>query len=514
MKNTGNYRNRSRRSRGRRRRFIAGLILLALVIATVVWIVSALHRRSTITEAQAPSVRTSSKPIFASPAPQWTASERRRAQSSLRGAFTSAISGADAFTLCVVDANGNVLYDDHAEKAVTPASVQKLVVAETALSKLGPNYRFHTIAAAERAIGGDGVIDGNLWIVGSGDPSLRSTDTLRGVETLAQGGLRRVSGGIVVDPSAMRGPEINPHWSAQDAQEDYNAATSGVSLDGDTIEFRVYGTSAGSPARIVTVPQSDLVRVYGSVRTNGYDQVIVGDAGAPNEFQFSGSIPPGVEEKYWLPVHNIPKYVGAVLERQLRDRGITTGSRPSVGTTPLDAIVLWDHRSDVLPALVKHMLFLSDNHYAEQLLRAVGGEGSTVADDAGGLAAERDFLRSRGIPAPGLHLVDGSGLARANRIAAITLARMLSDAELRDGGVELYPLLPEGGKQGTLKSYRFTTALGRVRAKTGHMGGVDSLAGYVTTLHHGRLAFAFMVNGSPGDPDDAMVRAVDSLASF
>ncbi|MBV8333172.1 MAG: D-alanyl-D-alanine carboxypeptidase, partial [Candidatus Eremiobacteraeota bacterium] len=68
--------------------------------------------------------------------------------------------------------------------------------------------------------------------------------------------------------------------------------------------------------------------------------------------------------------------------------------------------------------------------------------------------------------------------------------------------------------QGTLKEYDFTTALGRVRAKSGHIGGVASLAGYANTLHHGRVAFAFSINGSPGDPDAAIVRAVNRLIEY
>lgn len=513
VKNTGRYKTRSKRSRGRKRRSFAGLVFLVAVVASVWFAAHALHRNAPAAVVRA-APHVPAQVAIVPHGPAWSGSDRARMRSQLREAFGSALAGTDTYSLCVLDADGQTLYDDHASNAVTPASVQKLLVADTSLNTLGPDYRFHTIAAAEKGIGANGVLDGDLWIVGSGDPSLRSTDTASGVASLAQNGLHSITGHVVVDPSAMHGPEINPHWSADDAQEDYSAATSAVSLDEDTVEFRVYGTTPGSPARIATVPQSGAVHTYGGVTTGGGDDVIVGGTGEPNEFHFAGVIPPGTEEKYWLPVHGIPAYVGAVVERQLRDRGISTGARAAVGAVPLDTIVLWDHRSDRLPALVQHMLFVSDNHFAEQLLRAVGGDASDVADDAAGVAAERDFLRSRGIPAPGLHVVDGSGLARANRIAATTLAHVLSDAELRGGDTALYTLLPEGGKQGTLKHYDFTTALGRVRAKTGHIGGVDSLAGYVTSRHHGRLAFAFLINGSPGDPDGAIVRAVDRLASF
>ena len=161
----------------------------------------------------------------------------------------------------------------------------------------------------------------------------------------------------------------------------------------------------------------------------------------------------------------------------------------------------------VFGALISHMLYVSDNHYAEQLLRTLGGEIESAPDDAGGVSAETAFLRERGIPTGGFRAVDGSGLAEVDRVSAMTLARVLTDEKL-------YLLLPQGGRDGTLKHYDFTTALGRVRAKTGHLNNAASLAGYVNTAHHGRIVFAFMINNSPGDPDAAYVRAVNSLAEF
>ena len=185
--------------------------------------------------------------------------------------------------------------------------------------------------------------------------------------------------------------------------------------------------------------------------------------------------------------------------------------RPSVGSAPLETVVLWDHRSAPLQdARERTCCFVSDNHYAEQLLRTVGEE----ATGSGGRRRRNRrrapiFWSGIGIPTPGLRLFDGSGLSADNRVAAITLARLLADDE-----PSLYLLLPLGGREGTLEYYDFTTALGRVRAKSGHLSNVSSLAGYVTTLHHGRVAFAFLIDGSPGDPDAAIVRAVDRLVEF
>jgi D-alanyl-D-alanine carboxypeptidase/D-alanyl-D-alanine-endopeptidase (penicillin-binding protein 4) len=337
--------------------------------------------------------------------------------------------------------------------------VQKLIVAATALDALGPEYRYHTVFAAGEAIPQNGELDGDLWLIGSGDPSLQSADLRNGIGMLRRLGLHRIAGSVIVDDTTLSGPALNPHWTTDDNGQDYAAPTSAISLDGDTIESH---------------------------------QAI-----------------DGVEQRVWIPMQDVPRYVGQRVNDMLGRSGVSAARPPAVGAAPLESVVLWNHRSAPLEALESHMLYVSDNHYAEQLLRTVGEESTGAANDAGGIAAEAQFLARRGIPAPALRLYDGSGLSPQNRVAAITLARLLYDEE-----PSLYMLLPRGGREGTLEDYPFTTALGRVRAKSGHLSDVSALAGYVTTTGHGRVAFAFLVDGSPGDPDTAIVRAVDRLATF
>ncbi len=377
----------------------------------------------------------------------------------MHSAFGPAIDGADRWSLAVVTLEGRTIFGDRADHAVVPASVQKLIVAASALDALGRTYRYHTVLAARDAVADDGSLTGGLWLIGSGDPSLQSTDLRNGVGVLARSGLRRLEGSVNVDATSLDGPELNPHWDPDDDGQDYAAPISAISVDEDTVEVE---EAAG-----------------------------------------------GSEQTFWTPMHDVASYVAGLLTRMLRQRGIATTGPPRVDAAPLDTVILWDHRSAPLDALESHMLFESDNHYADQLLRTLGGDVTGTASDAGGVAAERHFLERHGIPAPHLMLFDGSGLSGDNRIAAVTLARLLADEES-----SLYLLLPLGGREGTLEDYGFTTALGRVRAKSGHITGVSSLAGYVTTLHHGRVAFAFLINGSPGDPDTAIVQAVDRLAMF
>ena len=416
----------------------------------------------------------------------------------------------------MLDANGRPLFTDRAERALTPASTLKLIVASAALARLGPAYRFRTILAARDGVDASGTLGGDLWLEGSGDPSLTRDDLAGAAKALAAAGIKHVAGSVVVDGNAVAPPETNPLWNPADANEGFQSPTSGISLDQDTVEFHAIGGTPGSLARVSFFPQSAAVRYAGAIVTGSPDEApdfSIDATGVPNAFRVSGTIPSGDEEKAWVPIHGMPRYVGAVFERMLFDRGITVGSPATVGVTPLDTRILWTHRSAPLRALVAYMLVHSDNHFAEQLMRRLGAIDGR-ATDTDGLAAERAFLRERGIPAPGLHVVDGSGLAHADRAAAITFARLLVEAQHRGGGEGLLRLLPLGGKQGTLKEYRFATALGRVRAKSGHLDGVDSLAGYVTTRHRGRVVFAFVIDGVSRSADTSIVQAVDTLAGM
>jgi D-alanyl-D-alanine carboxypeptidase/D-alanyl-D-alanine-endopeptidase (penicillin-binding protein 4) len=509
VKNSVRYKRRSKRSRAGKRRL--AVVVVLVVAALAFWSMLRPHARATAERDVL--TRRIAVPPRATPAPaRWTPAELSRMRADLGRAFAPALS--DRYSLAVIDATGRVIYGADDDRAVAPASVQKLIVADAALRVLGPDYRFHTVLAAEHAPSSDGVLEGNLWLVGSGDPSLRSSDLREGIALLARAGLRRIDGAIAVDAHEMTGPEINPHWNPDDANEDFQAPTSAISIDDDTAEFRVYGGAPGTPARVVVVPANRALHLSGEVMTSAASDSVIIAADAPDVFRLAGTIPADTEEKFWLPVHDMPRYAGDVLMRMAHQAGIAVASPPAVSSAPLDTIVLWDHRSQPLRVLMTHMLFVSDNHYAEELMRTLGVDAGGTGSDADGLAAELHFLRSAGIPAPGLHVVDGSGLAEADRVAAITLARVLSDAELDDRGTPLYGMLPAGGRDGTLKNYDFTSALGRIRAKTGHLSDADSLAGYINTRHHGRLAFAFMINDSPGDPDAAYVRAVDRLSEF
>jgi len=451
----------------------------------------------------------------ASPAPKPLSVTERR---SLRAVIDATLPAGGMQSLCVLDERGVQVYGRNATLAIPPASAQKVVIAASALADLGTNYRFVTTIGAERAPEG-GVLHGNLWLVGSADPVLVSNDLRGGVKIIAAQGVQDIRGGVRVDATFLSGPERNPLWEASDAQYGFSAATSAISLDQDTIEVHATPSSEGLRARVWLEPPSGIVSVTGDVLTVA--------AGLPTTFDFqplnranafgvSGQV--AADERkaiLYVPIRGIPLYVGDVFTRMLLKRGIRVAQPPSAGIAPRLGVVLWKHRSMPLLQIVSKMLFESNNHLAEQLLRALGRVSSGVGSDQAGVAAERALLRRYGIPRTGLVLVDGSGLSANNRASASTLARLLDD-DRRHRGARLYNALPRAGIEGTVRYYDVGAARGRVRAKSGHLAGVASLAGYVFSRHSRTFAFAFLfANGEDADNVDSRItRAVQRLADF
>jgi len=448
----------------------------------------------------------------------WSVADRRKLDARIEAALKP-LDGRAAESAVVFAARGAPLFQKNAARALAPASTLKLIVASTSLHELGLRYRFHTRLAAAGLEPG-GIVPGDVYLIGSGDPLLTSNDLRGGVKTLWNDGVRQIDGGVVVDATALRGPERNAFWDATDAFEDYSSATSAVSLDQDTIELHVRPTQVGAPARVFLEPPTSAVQHDDDVLTGpegSWTDITILPKIAPNAFAVSGRVASGPHDAiYYLNVSNVPLYVADVLELMLEARGIAPRDAPRIGIAPQGTHALWEHPSPPLHEIVRKMLYESNNHAAEQLLRTLGRLHGGAGDDRSGLDAERRFLAGQGVPAGGMRIVDGSGLSDTNRVSATTLATILVRAETWSSGNPLYLALPQGGKEGTLRNYPFSGALGRVRAKSGHISGVSALAGYVTTHQHGRIAFAIIVNSEvPNvDADRSIVQAVDAMADF
>jgi D-alanyl-D-alanine carboxypeptidase/D-alanyl-D-alanine-endopeptidase (penicillin-binding protein 4) len=443
--------------------------------------------------------------------PPWNARDVRALDARLRDAF--APSALATSGIAIVDPAGRPLFLRRERTPLAPASTFKLLVATTALTVLGPDYRFGTTF---QSVGDpvDGVVHGPLYLVGGGDPTLTRDDLRGGVGALVRAGVRAVDGGVVADASAFAGPEVDPNWDPDDLQYPYGAGTSALSLDQGTVEFHVTPGVVGGPATIGVRPPSSAVRIAGGLMTGYTTDFSIERDPLRNDFTFSGRIGVRAEQSVWRPVTDMAGYAGTVALAMLHERGIDVAGGARIGVAPLAGDVLWRHRSAPLRAIVHDMLFDSNNHFAEQLLRAVGatrGEG-TVEN---GAALERFLLARDDVPQPGLRIVDGSGLASSDRVAPLTLATLLARVAVEPAGPILFADLPRVGIEGTVQLRQVTDALGRVRAKSGHIADVNALAGYVQTRRHGRVSFAIVVNdprADAGSVNRGIDRALDLLA--
>jgi serine-type D-Ala-D-Ala carboxypeptidase/endopeptidase (penicillin-binding protein 4) len=384
------------------------------------------------------------------PVHHWSSTQIAAARAAVSGALAVPAIG-DSIGVAVVADDGTPIVDLRGRRAMTPASTMKLIVGSTAYFLYGADRKLQTAFETLQLPGHGGALD-DLWLVGGGDPVLTSDDLQRGIDTLRRAGVRTVEH-LIVDASAFAGPEQNPHWSHDDDQYDYAAGTSAISLDWDVVKTVIDGA-----------------QVY-------------------------------------RPITHIPMYVGDLTRDMLRRAGINVGGSVRVDAAPLAATTLWLHQSPPLGVMIAQMFFESDNHIAEQLLRVLGAADSVGTENAGA-RIEREFLAAIHVPTPGLRIVDASGLADSDRVSPLTLATLLErDASLRGGGAFIQTLA-RAGINGTVRYHELTAAAGRVRAKSGHIEGVNALAGYVQTRGHGRVAFAFIVN-EPDLDDDAVEHAYD-----
>jgi serine-type D-Ala-D-Ala carboxypeptidase/endopeptidase (penicillin-binding protein 4) len=442
----------------------------------------------------------------------WTPSERARLNQRLAPALR--MSALSTSGIAIVDANGQPLFTRRERAPMMPASTFKVLVATAALETLGPNYRFETTLEAIDDPH-DGQLSGDLYLVGSGDPTLSSSDLAEAAMALRRFGVNRVTGGVVGDASAFAGPEINPDWNPADLQYGFAAGTSALLLDEGSVELRVTPLGSGQDARLAAWPSNDAVHLEGRAISGSDAMLTISRDPTQNVFRLSGGVPGGGQRRYWRPVTQMPQYAAGAMRGALIATGISVGFGSRAGVAPVSSRVLWRHESAPLRDLIHHMLVVSDNQYADQLLRAVGTHAALVGTDATGGRVERDLLRQLDIPADGLTIHDGSGLAASNRIAPLSLALLLARAAQRPVGPVLYADLPRVGYEGTVRYRSVTVARGRTRAKSGHIAEVDALAGYVQTKRHGRVAFAILVNDRRADDglvDEGIDRALDILA--
>jgi D-alanyl-D-alanine carboxypeptidase/D-alanyl-D-alanine-endopeptidase (penicillin-binding protein 4) len=421
--------------------------------------------------------------------------------------------------VAVLDLESNRLLHAHAhDVALNPASNAKLLTAAAALGTLGGAHAFLTTVSG--ALEG-GVVEGPLVLRGHGDPSLSTADVAELVERLLQKGVRAVKGGVVVDQGYFDESFVPPAFEQQEHEwAPFRASTAAVSLDENTMTLVIEAAEKGKAA-IVRVEPEGAAEIEGAITCDSAKgdspQVALTVESGVTKARLAGSIRPGTHTlRYVKRAHDPRLLAGRTLKRLLARAGVRVDGDVALGSAP-EKRVLAEHLSAPLASLLLRVGKQSDNFYAEMIFRALDAEAKGKGGSAAGAAsAVQAFMARIGVADEGLLVKNGSGLFDANRVSPHTFVKLLAWA-WREPSVhpEFLAQLAVGGVDGTLRARFDEPQLrGRIRAKTGTLEHVASLAGYILRAD-GRapVVFALVANGVNDVPGarmafDAFVRGV------
>lgn len=422
---------------------------------------------------------------------------------------------------------GDVIFELNARKLLTPASNLKVITLAAAAQTLGWEHRFETRVLGLGAID-FGFLDGDLIVQGTGDPSLAEDDGSAQqafrtwADRLKTQGVSAFSGRIIGDDNAFDDEPFGAGWMWDDMDQGYSAGIGALQFNRDAARLIVTpGAGVGQPASAILAPDSTGLTLRSQVETAAADaptHVRTRRRPGTPVLEVSGSVPLGTPAvQRTVAVENPTVYFVSELRKALIANGIDVKG-PAVDVDELsalprlqDAVPLVIHRSPPLAALADTMMKLSQNQYAETLVKAMGAQAGEATFE-GGRKVMSELVRSWGVSENDFFLADGSGLSRYNLITPDALVTVLSHVH-DDGGLRspFEAALPVAGEAGTLaERLKGTRAAGIVRAKTGSMSNVRSIAGYMKTADDEPIVFAIIANnyGIPGAEADRVADGI------
>jgi D-alanyl-D-alanine carboxypeptidase/D-alanyl-D-alanine-endopeptidase (penicillin-binding protein 4) len=383
------------------------------------------------------------------------------------------------------------------------------VTAAATLSLLGPEYRWRTTLSIVGPPGGPplpsgGEIEGDLYLRGSGDPTLSTEDLATMVGDLAALGLRKVRGALIVDDSLFDGGYVPPAYDQKNDSTASRAPASAASLNGNVVAVTIIpGTSAGAPARIVVDPPSPYFTVAGRVVTAATGPaspaVDTKEETGHTRVNVAGRIKLGNDPRtFYRRVSHPSLFMGYTLKQLLERRGIAINGAVKVGSMPGHGLrVLAAHDSAPLAVAVQDLNKRSNNFAAEQMIRTMGAEiGGRPGNWDKGLKAVGRYMAGIGIKAGSYRMLNGSGLYDSNSFTAEQIATVLRAAS-RDFRIsaEFLASLAVAGTDGTIAHRMGGTLAERyVRAKTGTLASVSCLSGFAGSPGRIPLVFSILVN--------------------
>jgi serine-type D-Ala-D-Ala carboxypeptidase/endopeptidase (penicillin-binding protein 4) len=425
----------------------------------------------------------------------------------------------------VATLEGTELYAREADAGLNLASNAKVVTAASALALLGGGFRWRTAAYVDDLDETTGVVKGNLYLRGRGDPTLTAAD-LRALATdLAARGVRDVKGQLVIDGAYFDGDFEPPHFTEQPKERAaFRAPVASLGVARSAVTVNVIAEPGGKAKAWLEPDAGDYVKlVKADVKSVavGRTRLRVDVKPKPDQLEIEvvGEIR-AADGHWWIRrrVDDPQRFAAEVFRRMLAERGVKIAKRAiGSGPVPVGARLVATRDSAPLSTIIRDMNKASDNYVAEAVLKTLGAESRGTPAPAtwgDGLAAIGVYLATLGLPPGSYRIGNGSGLFAATEVSPRQMVTLLrgAHADYRIGP-DLVASLPVGGLDGTLaRRWNGSAARGRVRAKTGSLNAVTTLAGFVGVEGHRPLVFAILVNDiAPGHKPYARTLADEML---
>jgi D-alanyl-D-alanine carboxypeptidase/D-alanyl-D-alanine-endopeptidase (penicillin-binding protein 4) len=454
--------------------------------------------------------------------------------------------------------SGKVLYSKNADKLFTPASNTKLFVTATALALIGPDYHFRTTVETNGNLDKYGRLTGDLILVGRGDPNLSGRElpydlhTQRNdhptqvleqlADTLVQKGVKFVDGDVIADDSYFAFERYGEGWSQDDLVWGDGAPVSALTINDNVVFVKILPADhPGERAFVDITPFADYYKIDNRIMTTPAGtgrRIYIDREPGSTTLTLWGNMPlddAGANEA--LAIDDPAQFAGAIFRQLLEARGIViygkerthhtelaslstftvTTLAPAHGgegpppDLPGQPLVLAKYESKPLVDDITVINKVSQNLHAEILLRLLGREKGTAGTVEGGLEVVRGFLNKANIPSDQYAFYDGSGLSRQNLVTPHAIVQLLQFAVTQPWGKSFQASLPVAGVDGSLADrLKDLPPASNVYGKTGSLGGVKTLSGYMTTVDGEPLAFSILTNNMNA-PSKAVTDAMDQI---
>ena len=441
-----------------------------------------------------------------------------------------------SFSLVVKDVQeGRTVYGYDTDRLQSPASVLKTVATATALEILGEDYRYPTTLEYDGILE-NGTLEGNLYIKGSGDPSLGSSHFAPGqnkflstwIAALQKAGIKHITGSVISDESIFDTEGVSIKWLREDMGNYYAPGSYGISIFDNMYKLSLQTGAAGTrPVLKGTEPDIPFIRFKNYLKAAPVSSDSAYIIGAPlDDVRYLYGVLPANREAYVLK-GDIPDpalYLARYLTDQLQQKGIRVDGSPSCYRIEVEEnrwkkgerkeiVTTYSPTLREIASICNHV---SHNLYADALVKTVGLQykprrNEMISSFGRGVQVVKEYWEKKGLDVFPLRMNDGSGLAPADKVSAGFMGELLvymaTESAVSDAFIAS---LPQAGIEGSVRNFLKGSKLqGKAHLKSGGITGVRSYAGYITK--DGKTYAVAVFSNNYSCPMSRMTRALEKL---